>query len=219
MSRPGMKILWCSAVIFLLSALNGSQKSSAAETAVPVQQSQQASMEKVFNCVENLGSNCKAPQKNYYKSFVTAMYTYGLSNPPIIPPGAPSALDQLPRDKQGLVNWTKAAFDKKVFPKDYIESQPKDIDTPFNMIIFFQVKNMIISDVIFPHNVHTYWLSCNNCHPKIFKPQVGANKISMEEISKGKFCGACHGKVAFPIDAVEGEDNCRRCHSEKKNLF
>jgi c(7)-type cytochrome triheme protein len=34
----------------------------------------------------------------------------------------------------------------------------------------------------------------------------GATKYSMVEIFEGKYCGVCHGTVAFPnID-------CQRCH-------
>ena len=53
-------------------------------------------------------------------------------------------------------------------------------------------------DVVYPHKQHTEWLDCSNCHPAIFKPQKGANQISMAGILLGQQCGVCHGKVAFP---------------------
>ena len=65
-------------------------------------------------------------------------------------------------------------------------------------------------DVVYPHKQHTEWLDCSNCHPAIFKPQKGANQMSMAGILLGEGCGVCHGKVAFPVA------ECRRCHSAKK---
>ena len=47
--------------------------------------------------------------------------------------------------------------------------------------------------------------------PAIFKPQKGANQISMAGILLGQQCGVCHGKVAFPVS------ECRLCHSKPKS--
>jgi len=61
--------------------------------------------------------------------------------------------------------------------------------------------------VRFPHLPHTKWLTCVNCHPRIFLPQKNSNAITMAGIVQGNHCGVCHGKVAFPpLD-------CMRCHS------
>lgn len=60
--------------------------------------------------------------------------------------------------------------------------------------------------VVFPHGAHTAWLACANCHPGIFQMAKGADPITMEKIFAGRYCGACHGKVAFPVTA------CGRCH-------
>lgn len=68
--------------------------------------------------------------------------------------------------------------------------------------------------VTFDHKVHAgdQKLACKSCHPGIFaKKKALANKITMEAINKGKFCGVCHkekGK-AFPVKS------CERCHVEK----
>ena len=72
-------------------------------------------------------------------------------------------------------------------------------------ILLADTKNMPV--VTFPHRTHTEWLSCRNCHDWLFKAQHGANDISMSEIARGRACGLCHGKVAFP--ATE----CFRCHN------
>ena len=68
-------------------------------------------------------------------------------------------------------------------------------------------RNGSMPAVKFPHRQHTLWLDCANCHDKIFKPQLGANKLRMSAILNGEQCGVCHGAVAFPLT------ECNRCHS------
>ena len=62
--------------------------------------------------------------------------------------------------------------------------------------------------VRFPHLAHTLWLACANCHPAIFEPRKGANKLSMGSILAGEQCGICHSAVSFPLT------ECSRCHSD-----
>ncbi len=63
-------------------------------------------------------------------------------------------------------------------------------------------------NVTFSHSVHTGMFSCDNCHPDLFKAERGANKATMEDMEKGKSCGACHdGSTAFSV--AEG---CESCH-------
>ncbi len=53
-------------------------------------------------------------------------------------------------------------------------------------------------------------LKCTDCHPKIFKMKKGADKITMQAIFAGKFCGACHnGKIAF-----NAKTSCMKCHKK-----
>ena len=61
--------------------------------------------------------------------------------------------------------------------------------------------------VKFPHDRHTKWLDCANCHPAIFIPKQGANPITMNKVLRGEYCGVCHDKVAFALFT------CERCHS------
>ena len=63
-------------------------------------------------------------------------------------------------------------------------------------------------DIIFSHRKHTVWNGCEVCHPDIFAPTRGKTRYSMAEIAEGKFCGACHTAVAFPLT------DCQRCHSK-----
>ena len=62
---------------------------------------------------------------------------------------------------------------------------------------------------MFPHWEHVQMLDCSNCHPEIFNLKKKTTKhFSMDNILKGKFCGACHLNVAFPMDP------CKRCHPD-----
>ena len=61
----------------------------------------------------------------------------------------------------------------------------------------------------FPHAVHRYQYKCYVCHDEIFKMKAGANKVNMDEIGKGKFCGTCHNEtIAFGSNF----ESCQRCH-------
>ncbi len=115
----------------------------------------------------------------------------------------------LPRSPSGnYVNWTKALDDGAIEPRyhrDDADAGPVVMD----LNIVREVKGSM-PNVVYPHKQHTEWLDCSNCHPALFIPQKGANQISMAQILLGEACGACHGKVAFPVS------ECRRCHSQPK---
>lgn len=118
------------------------------------------------------------------------------------------ALDSLPKDTAGNVNWTAAVVNGYINPKGSLDPNVQE-EPPLHLNVFIEAKVPLMANVMFPHSIHTYWLSCNNCHPKIFIPEAGANPISMDEIFKGQWCGRCHGKVAFTFWPRE---NCVRCH-------
>ncbi|MBM2838328.1 MAG: hypothetical protein HW415_953 [Deltaproteobacteria bacterium] len=128
--------------------------------------------------------------------------------------GGPQAFRNLPRDAFGEVNWTTSVRDGFLAPKGSLDPNAVE-DTPLNLNIFIEAKVPMMANVIFPHSIHTYWLSCSNCHPDIFIPEAGANPITMDEIWQGKWCGRCHGKVAFNFWP---EANCRRCHMVPKKM-
>jgi c(7)-type cytochrome triheme protein len=68
------------------------------------------------------------------------------------------------------------------------------------------------SDVLYPHDIHTYYVDCDSCHPRPFVQQSGKNlTMRMRDMSEGKWCGKCHGKVAFPLE------DCTRCHILSKD--
>ncbi|HEX4934364.1 MAG TPA: c(7)-type cytochrome triheme domain-containing protein [Gemmatimonadaceae bacterium] len=65
----------------------------------------------------------------------------------------------------------------------------------------------------FPHWVHRSRYRCKACHMELFEPRSGANRITMQDISAGKACGACHnGRVAFAAQF----GSCERCHIPPK---
>jgi c(7)-type cytochrome triheme protein len=63
-----------------------------------------------------------------------------------------------------------------------------------------------LPDIIFSHKKHAVWNGCELCHPDIFGIKAGTTKYTMEDIFAGKYCGLCHGSVAFPAT------DCQRCH-------
>ena len=71
-----------------------------------------------------------------------------------------------------------------------------------------------VRPVIFPHWFHRIRFQCRVCHMELgFEMRVGANEVTMEQITDGKFCGACHdGDIAWSVE------NCDLCHSGKAGL-
>jgi c(7)-type cytochrome triheme protein len=127
----------------------------------------------------------------------------------LLPPA--EAFAGLPKSTAGnWVNWVQALNEQKIRPRfDRIDPTAEPIVMDLNIVR--EVKGSM-PNVVYPHKQHTQWLDCSNCHPAIFVPQKGANQISMAMILLGQKCGVCHGKVAFPVS------ECRRCHSQKKEV-
>lgn len=71
-----------------------------------------------------------------------------------------------------------------------------------------------VRPVIFPHWFHRIRYQCRVCHHEMaFEMRAGANTVTMDEISQGKFCGACHnGEIAWSTE------QCDLCHSGKPGL-
>ena len=93
--------------------------------------------------------------------------------------------------------------------KDYLEGI--SIERPDLMIqddkqLHAKVAGM--PAILFSHEKHTVWNGCELCHPQIFGIRKRAQVYDMQEIFEGKYCGACHGSVAFP------NTDCRLCHTE-----
>jgi len=116
----------------------------------------------------------------------------------------------LPKDKYGLVDWAKAAKQDLIKPKAGFTPEEEEDEIIMDLDVVIEAKSDFVNDVVYPHYIHTWWLPCSVCHPAIFIPSKGANDMTMVEISRGKWCGRCHGKVAFPLT------DCFRCHVKPK---
>ena len=116
----------------------------------------------------------------------------------------------LPKDKYGLVDWAKAVKDNVIVPRHSLDEAEGEEMPPLDMNVVIETKSDFINNVLYPHYIHTWWLKCEVCHPKIFVPQKGGNRMFMTEIAQGQWCGRCHGKVAFPLT------DCKRCHTQPK---
>ena len=117
----------------------------------------------------------------------------------------------LPRASHGNgIDWNLAIEEKLIKPADYLTIRPQEF--PFDRTLTLRAAWDYVPPAVFPHKVHTRWLGCNNCHPDIFdiKNRTEAQN-RMGSYFDGKFCGVCHGKVAFPLE------DCGRCHQGMTN--
>lgn len=126
----------------------------------------------------------------------------------------------LPRDDANRIDWEKARIEQLVEPVAAIEGESIE-EKIFDLRVVIKFDDFLIKNVVFSHEVHTYWLDCSSCHPKLFIPKVDANKMTMREIHDGKYCGKCHGAVAFPtqphsLAVTNFRAVCKRCHRERR---
>ncbi|MBI5345494.1 MAG: hypothetical protein HZB83_09215 [Deltaproteobacteria bacterium] len=120
----------------------------------------------------------------------------------------------LPKDRYGLIDWAKLVRSNLVKPRPSLSPDEEEMP-PLQMDVLILAKGDFVDDVIYPHEMHTYWLKCEICHASkggaIFIPARGQNNMTMVAIAQGEFCGRCHGKVAFPLS------DCKRCHTSPKS--
>lgn len=120
------------------------------------------------------------------------------------------ATRHLPYDPVGFPDWMKALREGSIQPRSDLSGKGK-MDVLELDIIMKNTKEMPY--VRFPHNSHTMWLSCSNCHPSPFQPVAGSTRINMADIFRGQYCGVCHDRVAFITFF-----SCSRCHSVPQPL-
>jgi c(7)-type cytochrome triheme protein len=116
----------------------------------------------------------------------------------------------LPKQRFGNgLDWERAESLGLMRPVDFLEGvsmKREALPTPGDLGFSPTVAGM--PEIVFSHAKHTAWNGCEGCHPQLFVGvKRGATPLSMAEIAAGKYCGACHGTVAFPLI------DCQRCHS------
>jgi c(7)-type cytochrome triheme protein len=113
----------------------------------------------------------------------------------------------LPKGPGNSLDWTAGIKAKIIAPRPGFD--PKDPEqAPLDLDLELATSSNKLYAAVFPHNPHTQWLSCGNCHPSIYplRQQGEPKVVTMAKINAGESCGVCHGTVAFPTTA------CVRCH-------
>lgn len=116
-----------------------------------------------------------------------------------------------PRQRLGNgIDWEKAEETGKIKLIDTIEKVPvKQREFASRSDLDLTAKTEGMPEIIFSHKKHTVWCGCESCHPDIFiGVRKGMTNYSMVELFNGRYCGVCHGKVAFPTS------DCQRCHTK-----
>ena len=114
---------------------------------------------------------------------------------------------KIPVDRFGFIDWLELKRAEIFKPIHSLDSnyEHKVRDNQ----IYFKSKSKV-NDVLFDHKVHSSWVECSSCHPEVFKETL-TNNVKMVTMSKGSYCGHCHGKVSFTFA------DCLRCHSQEKD--
>ncbi len=114
---------------------------------------------------------------------------------------------KFPKDTYG-VNWEAAEKSGLIHPVDFIDGLSVK-KAPIRSREDFTVKAAYswVHPILFSHEKHSTWNGCELCHPEIFAAaKKGTVHYSMFANIEGRYCGACHGNVAFPLN------NCQKCH-------
>ncbi|MGO9014169.1 MAG: c(7)-type cytochrome triheme domain-containing protein [Dissulfurispiraceae bacterium] len=119
--------------------------------------------------------------------------------------------EKFPKGRFGNgIDWVKAEDEGFIKPIGFlpgisVKRPPLKVQKDFSL----EPKVQGMPQIIFSHKKHIVWSGCELCHPEIFAGvKKGATKYSMLENFEGKYCGACHGLVAFPLL------DCQRCHTK-----
>lgn len=117
----------------------------------------------------------------------------------------------LPRERFGNgIDWEKAEIEGKIRLQDMLEGvsvkrKPLGVREDFDLAA--NLEGM--PEILFSHKKHTAWAGCELCHPDLFiGVKRGTTRYSMVDLFAGRYCGACHDKVAFP------QSDCQRCHTQ-----
>ncbi len=106
------------------------------------------------------------------------------------------------------VDWEAAESEGRIKPVDSLEGIPvKRVPIPTADDFSIKADLPWVHPILFSHEKHARWNGCELCHREIF-PAAPKKTVqnSMFLHIEGRYCGACHGKVAFPLN------NCSQCH-------
>jgi len=108
------------------------------------------------------------------------------------------------------VNWEAAENSGAIKPVDFVEGlSVKGAQMQSRKDFAVEANYPWVHPVEFSHEKHVVWNGCELCHPEIFPSAAkGTIHFSMFANTEGRYCGACHGKVAFPLN------NCQGCHAK-----
>ena len=115
---------------------------------------------------------------------------------------------KFPKERFGNgINWVQTEELGLIKPISRIEGVSRTGVMPVPKDFNIEPKLEGLPQIIFSHTKHAAWNGCEVCHAEIFpKVTKGITTYSMDEIFSGKYCGVCHGTVAFP------NFDCQRCH-------
>jgi c(7)-type cytochrome triheme protein len=121
--------------------------------------------------------------------------------------------DGLQKDNFGnKINWAGALRSGRIAPAASI-FKVGETSLDYRKKLQLEAEWAYVPPAVFPHDIHSRWLACANCHPDIFNiKKKGTEHFLMNYILEGRFCGVCHLTVAFPMD------DCHRCHPGIKNM-
>jgi c(7)-type cytochrome triheme protein len=114
---------------------------------------------------------------------------------------------KFPKAQYGI-NWEAAESTGLINPVDVVEGiSIKKVHIQSREDFGVQPGVSWFHPVIFSHEKHSVWNGCELCHPEIFPTARRSTlQYSMFLNIEGRHCGACHMKVAFPLN------NCQKCH-------
>jgi c(7)-type cytochrome triheme protein len=115
-------------------------------------------------------------------------------------------LRTLPKDSNGLLDWSRAMAEKLIAPRAGLRATSVDEPT-LNLDVELTPTAQPTLKGTFSHRTHTQWLACGNCHPRLFPKEASAPSLEGADLHSRRYCGACHGSVAFGIIGA-----CGRCH-------
>ena len=123
---------------------------------------------KVLNAVE-MGASESPRNDGIHDTINDAIVV--LQNPAV-------AMKDFPRDRRHQVDWVQTLADGLINPRADLLGKGKMTELDLDILM----KNtQFMPWVLFPHDRHTKWLACSNCHPAIFEAKEGANPISMNK--------------------------------------